>query len=342
MVDFPNSPIEDQQHVEEGVTWVFNNGRWHVDAVTPPTGVYVTRAGDTMTGNLAVPQLSLPALSSDFWLNPIASGFGGSDPIINFRSNAYIGHRATGDRIEIGTKPVRITNGTLSFGASGQMSITADGTFHALNLATARALRYRIANGNIELVGNVDGREIWRYDQASNVIVTSILDHRNNDVYMQGSAASPTQSRNIQYFTDGRVGYTAFTDTLHTPGVHLDYRIVLDHSAPAIFSFRSTGQAFSAGGWILTSDERKKTDIVSINNALSKLDQLSGLVFTRTDMNDMRLAGITAQALQRVLPEAVFDNDDTLSIDPMGAIALLVEAVKELRSEVQQMKANTP
>lgn len=56
---------------------------------------------------------------------------------------------------------------------------------------------------------------------------------------------------------------------------------------------------------------------------------------------DQREAGLIAQEVQEVLPEAVAETSSgTLSVYPMGIIALLVKAVQELREEVEELKKN--
>jgi len=96
------------------------------------------------------------------------------------------------------------------------------------------------------------------------------------------------------------------------------------------------------------SDERLKTDIVKIDGALDKVGQLNGYTFTY--INDgKQSAGVVAQEVQKVLPSAITEsklplkmgNDDeteymTVQYDQL--IGLLIEAVKELKAEVAELK----
>lgn len=93
--------------------------------------------------------------------------------------------------------------------------------------------------------------------------------------------------------------------------------------------------AFVATGNITAySDVRLKTNIQRIGGALSKVLQLSGNTFNRIDLDGEAQAGVLAQQVQSVLPEAVTErNDGTLAVSLGGVIALLVEAIKELAND---------
>lgn len=109
------------------------------------------------------------------------------------------------------------------------------------------------------------------------------------------------------------------------------------------FTLRNDGKGYSLAGWVLESDVSLKTNITPIDNALQKLGMLFGSTFNRVDLNDAPMAGIVAQDLQKVLPEAVSSSrDGILAIDPMGVIAILVQAVKELTLKVTDLEAKLP
>ena len=81
------------------------------------------------------------------------------------------------------------------------------------------------------------------------------------------------------------------------------------------------------------SDIRLKSNIKKIDGALDKIDKISGYTF---DMNGKREAGIIAQEIKEVLPEVVgeFEKDGEmyLNVDYPKIIALLIEAIKELKN----------
>ena len=95
--------------------------------------------------------------------------------------------------------------------------------------------------------------------------------------------------------------------------------------------FLSTGNALFRGNVTAYSDRRLKSNIQPISNALDKVCQLSGNTFHRDDLG-IEQAGVIAQDLQEILPESVIEgHDGMLAVSQAGVVALLVEAVKELR-----------
>jgi hypothetical protein len=95
------------------------------------------------------------------------------------------------------------------------------------------------------------------------------------------------------------------------------------------------------------SDERLKTRLGTIENALDKVDQLSGFFYKANEVaqslgyTDKREVGLSAQEVQKVLPEVVVEapiDSQYLTIHYERVIPLLVEAIKELRVEVEKLK----
>jgi hypothetical protein len=106
-------------------------------------------------------------------------------------------------------------------------------------------------------------------------------------------------------------------------------------SATGQFFVNSAGDASCAGTLsavqvTYTSDARMKSSITPISSAVAKVQRLSGYLYHRDDINEDS-AGLIAQEVQDVLPEAVrADEDGKLSLDPGPVLGLLVQAVKEL------------
>ena len=108
------------------------------------------------------------------------------------------------------------------------------------------------------------------------------------------------------------------------------------------------------------SDIRLKENIRPIENALTKLETLRGVSFNYKEADEsigyepFRKSdiGLIAQEVEKVLPDAVsiapFDKDsdgksksgeDYLTLRYEKLVPLLVQAVKELSSEVKELKA---
>jgi hypothetical protein len=94
------------------------------------------------------------------------------------------------------------------------------------------------------------------------------------------------------------------------------------------------------------SDIRLKKDIAPIEDAVTKVQQLNGCTFTYLK-DDRKSAGLIAQDVEKVLPSAVIEDEavfhgeegetyKTVQYDQV--IGLLVEAVKELKQEIEELK----
>jgi hypothetical protein len=95
------------------------------------------------------------------------------------------------------------------------------------------------------------------------------------------------------------------------------------------------------------SDDQLKTKLGNIDNALNKVMALSGFYFepnqTALDLGykNKKEVGLSAQEVQKVLPEVVSPapiDDKYLTIQYDRLIPLLVEAIKELKLEVEVLK----
>lgn len=93
----------------------------------------------------------------------------------------------------------------------------------------------------------------------------------------------------------------------------------------------ATAQDFDA-----LSDERYKTNINTVGNALLKVQQLRGVKF---DWKESGLGsyGVVAQELEEVLPELVHGNDPK-TVNYNGIIGVLIEAIKELQDEITELR----
>jgi hypothetical protein len=101
------------------------------------------------------------------------------------------------------------------------------------------------------------------------------------------------------------------------------------------------GNAGMRGTLTQNSDIRLKENVEVIQDALTKTCSLRGIVYDRKDGGG-RSTGVIAQEVQAVLPEAVTAQEDemkTLSVAYGNMVGLLIEAIKELKEEVDSLKA---
>jgi hypothetical protein len=92
----------------------------------------------------------------------------------------------------------------------------------------------------------------------------------------------------------------------------------------------------SATNFNSTSDVTLKQDVSAIDNALEMISQLEGVSWKWKETLKPSL-GVTAQNVEEVAPELV-SNGSHKSVNYNGLIGILIEAVKELKSEVDELK----
>ena len=114
------------------------------------------------------------------------------------------------------------------------------------------------------------------------------------------------------------------------------------------FRFEADGD-FHADGDVIAystttaSDENLKKDITTVTDAVAKVEALKGVTFT-WKKNDNTSAGVIAQDVEKVLPDAVrtvadFDGNDYLAVNYNALISILIESIKELSAKVKVLEA---
>ena len=98
-----------------------------------------------------------------------------------------------------------------------------------------------------------------------------------------------------------------------------------------------TGTA-SATQFTATSDLAKKENLEVVDNALNKIDKLTGYTYNMKE-DGSRKAGLIAQDVEKVLPEAVDGEEGEKTLDYSATIALLVNAIKEQQKQIEELKA---
>jgi hypothetical protein len=84
-----------------------------------------------------------------------------------------------------------------------------------------------------------------------------------------------------------------------------------------------------------TSDINYKFNINKINNGLDTIKKLQGVGFNWKDTG-LKSYGVIAQELEQIIPDLVSTDDNgKKSVNYLGIIGFLIEAVKELSDKVE-------
>ena len=172
-----------------------------------------------------------------------------------------------------------------------------------------------------------------------------------SDTEIEINATTIDVNGNLDVSGSITLGGTAITSTASelnlvdgiTAGTVSASKAVIVDSSKDITGFRNiantgtitTGGAITASGDITAfSDERLKSDIETIDNALDKVMNMRGVSFTK---QAERKIGVIAQEVEKVLPEVVSDGEYK-SVAYGNMVGVLIEAIKELKSELDNHK----
>lgn len=165
----------------------------------------------------------------------------------------------------------------------------------------------------------------------------------------KGKSGGEQRSASLQYnpYAGGNMRTEFYsTDIIND---HFEHRLILAKGNDLKwFIFRDDGNAYAQQGhWQNNSDRRIKSDIEKIENGLEKVETLTGYTYV---LAEHRQAGVMADELEKVLPEAVGNSGDYHESDgtvvknvksvAYGSIsALLIEAIKDLSAKVKAQQA---
>ena len=115
----------------------------------------------------------------------------------------------------------------------------------------------------------------------------------------------------------------------------------------SLFSWNSSAQmtfnqnATFSGTITENSSVRYKDNIETVKYGLDKVLQMRGVTYTKKDTG-LKELGLIAEELNEILPEVVLKNEegepDSVSYGRITAV--LIEAIKDLKKEIEELKAN--
>ncbi len=150
------------------------------------------------------------------------------------------------------------------------------------------------------------------------------------------SATSATSATNATNATNFNVAADNSTNSSHyvifTGGASGNQRPNSDTS----LRYNPSTDTLNSTNFNSTSDITLKKDIVSIDSALSRICNIEGVGFAWKD-SGARTYGVIAQNVEKEFPELV-QTEDFKSVNYNGLVGILIEAIKELKAEVEELK----
>jgi hypothetical protein len=231
---------------------------------------------------------------------------------------------------------------SISYVATENWTTTANGTKIEFRTTAASASSPSIAltiqsNGDLVTPGNFTSATVT----ASNVTAT-----------VANITTITSTTVNAGTVTASAVNATTVSGTLQTASqtniTNVGTLIGLNVSGSATISGTMTVTGFIKSAADITayytSDSRLKTKIEKIDNALAKTLSLDGVTFNWNDLaigkdTTERESGVLAQQVILALPEAVAERENGyLAVRYEKLVPLLIEAIKELKAEVDALK----
>lgn len=181
-----------------------------------------------------------------------------------------------------------------------------------------------------ELILHYTGSQEVPINQSSHRIQLRVTD--NGDNVLVGSGTD----KHIAIFS-GSTGLVSSTGLMVDEGkVGINIDPTLD--IPLTYQLEVSGSIRTSDGVLTNSDRTLKENITPIENGLQIVDSLEGVNFQWKDSNKQD-KGFIAQDLKEVLPELVSEDlQGILSVNYTGVIPVLVQAIKELKQEVEDLK----
>jgi hypothetical protein len=232
----------------------------------------------------------------------------------------------TADGASSPTERMRITSaGFVGIGKTPSTTLDVNGTIAATTLTPTNALgvayggtgQTTYTNGEL-LIGNTTG----------NTLTKATLTGTANQITVTNGGGSITLSTPQSINTAASVQFGSFGVGTAASGTTGEIRAT--NNVTAYFS-----------------DDRLKNKLGRIENALDKLCGLEGFYYEPNETAQSlgyevkREVGVSAQAVQAVMPEIVAPapiDDKYLTVRYDRALPLVIEAIKELRAEVAEIK----
>ena len=239
----------------------------------------------------------------------------------------------TGRTIEL-TGDVTGTSG--SFDGSGNLSFAvavADNSHnHTISNVTdlSTTLSGKLSTGGGTLTGSLKINDEYNLQLGTDATTRTTL--------RQGTFSTVSDCFSIVTTGAGGVNPDAYWSL---PGSTL----YIANNIDATIALSSTGSIVAEGditAFGTVSDITRKENIVKIEGALDKIAKVSGYTYNYIG-NSTPMTGVIAQEFEEVLPQVVYETkllDGTMSkaVRHGNIVGLLIEAIKELKAEIEELK----
>ena len=163
----------------------------------------------------------------------------------------------------------------------------------------------------------------WRYKATAGACAIKM---GSDGAYGFSSASSGSANTGISFSTPLRI----------TAGGN----ILLNTSSDNGERLYVSGSIRATGSITANSDITLKKNLLKIENALEKVEQINGYTYELKEDDSKRHGGVIAQEIDKVFPEIVnTGNDGLMGVEYGNISALLIEAIKEQQTQIKELQA---
>jgi hypothetical protein len=259
---------------------------------------------------------------------------------------------------------------TVGTGLGG--AVDSEGGTAAMTLDAAQTVITSVVNSGLEIGKDADNRIkfgtdnqiIFEVDTGDNVIFKTAGEIEATSLDISGGVDIAGAITSAEWTGDVIASAYLDADTAHLSTTQTfsgakSFTLAVNIDATTAASSKTTGALIvdggvgvaldvHAGGDVVayaSSDERLKDNLQVIQDPLDKVGQISGYEFDWNEESPEWAQerghdiGIVAQEIQKVLPEIVTERTNGyLGVDYKRIIPLLIESVKELKQEIENLK----
>ena len=210
---------------------------------------------------------------------------------------------------------------------------SSNGTLTATTFSGSGASLTSLNASNISS-GTINAQRVPTLNQSTqgNAATATVLQTARtiNGVSFNGSA-----NINVEPYIEDDDGTNATRYMVFTDNSTAGYKRLNEDST---LTYNPSTNILTAGQFNATSDIKLKENITTIESGLDKVCQLRGVEFDFKS-NGQHSLGVIAQEVEQVLPDLVSEVDGTKTVAYANLTAVLIEAVKELKAEVAELRA---
>ena len=315
-------------------------------------GTKVSKSGDTMTGMLTI----TPTSGTYGLINNYASALHGgiTAPTIGVHSPGSTAFKINGHPnntsmlFDTPNNIFEINNfgsTVLKIDANNQILNTSGSSPSQSNSLVTKSYvdnaiptnNNQLTNGAGYITSFTDTNTTYTAGTGLNLVGTTFNNTApDQTVSLTGSGATSI-SGTYPNFTISSTDTNTDTNTTYTAGNGLTLT-----STEFKMSGSYTGDFTASGDVTAYSDERLKSNITTIEDALNKVKAMRGVMFDKTNSltGELRQStGVIAQETEEVLPEVVHNDDNTgyKSVAYGNIVGVLIEAIKEQQLQIDEL-----